>query len=89
MEFPINSLDVPRVLKNNCKPEDDWKKCSCDKDFSIPSHGFFLKPCTWKPIYEKVPLFSFGTLPQCFSDMLIPSPSHLKGLKAFQTPPWE
>lgn len=30
------------------------------------------------PIYDKVPLFSESTLPECFSDIVLPSYYHLR-----------
>ena len=82
MEFTVNLHQEPRVFKNYCKQNEmNWERCACDKNFSAPSHGFFLKPCTWKPVYDLVPLFSFNSLPECFADILLPSPAHIKGFK--------
>ena len=79
MEFVVNLNDEPRVLKRQeCRAEKDWVKCSCDKDYEVPAHGAFLKPCIWKAIYEKAPIFSAAVLPECFADILVPSNFHIR-----------
>lgn len=71
-------LDEPRVLKNPCKPDEDWRNCACDQHFIKPNHGFFILPDTWMPIYEHVPIFSPGVISDCFVDILMPSYLHLE-----------
>ena len=85
MEFVLNELDEPRIMKNRCPTDAEWQSCACDRDYQIPAHGFFLKPATWSPIHEKVPIFSSGTIASCFSDILMPSSLHLEH-KAFNAP---
>ena len=63
MSFAVNGYKEPRIIKNGCSQEEDWRQCSCNKEYQIPPHPVFIKPCTWKPIYHHVPLFSGVTLP--------------------------
>ena len=36
VEFYVNVFDEPRVLKNSCQQGEDWRKCACDSNFTIP-----------------------------------------------------
>ena len=73
MGLVVNTLDEPRVVKNQCPSGTEWQPCACDKDCKIPNHGFFLRPSTWTPIDEKAPIFSSRTISSCFSDILMSS----------------
>ena len=75
----MNFHDEPRVLKHECSPNEDWRKCACGKNYTIPEHphGQFIKPCTWRPIYEKLPLLSRSTHSQCFMDILFTEPYYM------------
>ena len=88
LEFVWNMLDEPRVFKNFCANFTNWHTCACDKKFSdnLP-HGFLLrepvsshvmtKDNKWTPTNELMPIFSAGTITDCFNDILIPSHLHM------------
>ena len=75
MEFVVNVYDEPRILKRKCAPDKNWAKCACDKGYEIQPHVIFVKPCNWPVVYDDIlPIFSSGTIPECFADFLVPSP---------------
>lgn len=90
MDFVINHLDEPRVLKRACQPDEDWKTCACDDGY-VPdiAHGFFIMPEHNLPIKELLPIFSGCSISQCFADILMPSFYHLQfGDHRPQRTPW-
>ena len=89
MIFVVNLYDEPRVFKNHCTKEEDWRECACDKDYERPDHGLFIKPGNWKPIYESVPVFSPGSISSCFSDIIIPSHLHMSTPLIESPIPWK
>ena len=67
-------------------------KCSCDKDYEIPGHSFFKKPCIWPVTNVKMPIFSSGILPECFADILVPSQYNAEqhnNIKIKDVVPWK
>ena len=58
---------------HHCREDEDWRDCACDKGFKIPEHGMFIQSGNWFPIREKVPIFSPGSVPECFLDIVYPS----------------
>ena len=89
VEFYVNVYDEPRVLKRKCKPDKNWAKCACDPGYQIQPHAIFVKPCNWPVIYDEiVPIFSPGTIPECFADILVPSPRHVKDRDVKDPAPW-
>lgn len=90
MEFVLNTLDEPRIFKNDCS-DSNWENCACDSNFNYTGHGFFVSPATWAPIQKKkLPIFSSGTLPQCFNDILMPSHLHMQASSGYSSNelPW-
>ena len=93
MEFVINLADEPRVFNGNCtSPDQDWRYCACSPDFvkpTLPGHGVFLEKGGWRPHYEKVPVFSPTTIPNCFIDIVIVSYLHVEMTLNFLRKPWK
>ncbi len=78
MTFMLNVRDEPRILKHNCGKESVLPNdtCYCDPGYSHPQHGFFMKPKSWYVTQRLLPIFSSSKIPECFSDILVPSPFH-------------
>lgn len=88
LSFAYNYIDEPRVLKGDCEKSADWKRCACDANFTDFNHGYFIRPCNWQPIYEKVPVLSAASIPQCYLDIIIPSRYHVGDHLLMKQVPW-
>ena len=91
MQFLVNKLNEPRVFKNNCTKDENWRECACDKGQKLPNHGFFIRTSSLIPIYEPVPIFSVSSYRPCFLDIIIPASYHIEDrlIHTENLVPWE
>jgi hypothetical protein len=80
LTFMLNVRDEPRIQSTVAKrkqlnPMIDT--CYCDPGYSHPKHSFFTKPKSWYMAQRLLPDFSSSKIPECFSDILVPSPYHV------------
>lgn len=75
LEFVLNYDDRPRVYKHNCEKPEDYPKCACDSNFTVPPHAIFIQTPGYL-MNDKVPIFSQCTISECYLDILFPAYLH-------------
>ena len=85
---PLTGQDEAAYAKGDLSLEEAWLRHGCDsvgmakmKDL----HGFFVSPATFPATREKVPIWSWYSIPGCFSDLL--GPNHGVGTQSMKCPP--